>query len=287
MQKAFNLRLAVMAAVSALIFTISTTTASYADLLITPVRVVLEGKDRSAVVTLVNTSDKVRTYRMGWKKMRMSELGQYSDIEGAAADDFEMRAQRMTEMIKFSPRQVTIEPGGRQRIRLSLRRPETLAEGEYRAHMQFERLPEPRELDANNRGVKFDLQINLGFTIPVIFKNGSYEADAKIAEKIEYVPAEPGAKNGPLIRMTLERSGAGSVYGRVLVKSSGGAKKELGVLNNVAIFQEMGKRIIEVPLDVKNPDVHSIRPGSQLRVSFEGDGEFRGRTWDEKVLTLQ
>ena len=52
-----------------------------ADLFISPLRVVFEGRDRSALVTLVNRSNEANTYRIGWADKTMLNDGSYQDIE--------------------------------------------------------------------------------------------------------------------------------------------------------------------------------------------------------------
>ena len=40
-------------------------------------------------------------------------------------------------MLSWSPRQITLQPGTAQVVRLMVRKPEGLAEGEYRSHLDF------------------------------------------------------------------------------------------------------------------------------------------------------
>ena len=107
-----------------------------ASLTISPLRVVFEGRQRSAEVMLLNLSQEENTYRVGWIYNKMDEDGQYERVDQTLTPGYDV-----ADFVLFSPRQVTIPPSGRQKVRLSLRRPPDLPDGEYRAHMIFQKLP--------------------------------------------------------------------------------------------------------------------------------------------------
>ena len=257
-------------------------TEAKADLLVTPVRVAFEGRERQAVVTLINNSTKTNTYRMEWKAFRMGADGKYQDIPEDDKSDFAERARKMAKMVRFSPRQVTIEPGGRQRVRLSLRRTEDLQDGEYRAHLSFSKLPEiPEPTETVVKGAQFKLYVNLSFTIPVIYTHGEKNTDVDISGIALDPPAEHN-RNKLSLNITLDRKGSNSSYGRLHAFWSppGGSERKIGILNNVAVYTERDQRVMTMPLDV---DAVS---GGQIRVVYDGDGEFKGQIWDEKVFPV-
>ena len=107
------------------------------DLLISPVRVVLEGRQRSAELTLVNRGEETMTYRVEFENRRMLEDGRFeSALEAREGELF------ADSMIRYAPRRITLEPGSPQTIRVLLRKPSDLAEGEYRSHLLFRAVPE-------------------------------------------------------------------------------------------------------------------------------------------------
>ena len=108
------------------------------DLLVAPTRVVFEARRRSAEVTLVNIGTDTATYRISFVHQRMKPDGSLEAVDTpgpgeAFADD----------LVRFSPRQVTLEPRVAQTVRMQLRIPAGLTAGEYRSHLLFRAIPPP------------------------------------------------------------------------------------------------------------------------------------------------
>ena len=110
------------------------------SLLVTPTRIVFEQRDRSAQVTLVNQSDQTSNFRISFIRQNMTEDGEFLPVPEGQDGMFS------DSMIRYSPRQVSLPPGQSQVIRLALRRPADLADGEYRSHMLFQALPDPERV---------------------------------------------------------------------------------------------------------------------------------------------
>lgn len=253
-----------------------------ADLLITPLRAVFEGRERSQIITLINTSDKTHTYRMGWQLLKMQESGSYEVVE--TFTDSEGQDLSAVKMLRFSPRQVTIDPQGRQRIRLSLRRSGELQDGEYRAHLTFTRLAKDTPLDTSQfpeRGQSVILQTNLAFSIPIIVRQGKAIPSVAI-ESPEFFPAQ-GKDPRPRLSVRLKLSSNFSSFGRLRAywQKPRGGEEEIGVLNNVSVFPEIEKRSAFIPLTKTN------FASGRVRVVYEGLEEYAGVVFDEQVFNLQ
>ena len=102
-----------------------------ANLLINPTRVSLAHGERSTEITLINTSQVTNTYRMEWVEKQAKQGGGYDDL----TDEQAARFPTSSQMIRFSPRQVTLAPNERQTVRIAVRRPSDLAEGEYHTNV--------------------------------------------------------------------------------------------------------------------------------------------------------
>lgn len=247
-----------------------------ANLLITPTRAVFDERTRSTVFTLMNTTTKPMTYRVLWEEKRQRDIGGYIDLETV-----DQANHPASSMLRQSPRQVTIAPGKFQKVRVSLRRPSNLKPGEYRSHLLFKSIPglvSPTE-DGTQRGQVMQLNANLSFSVPVMVR---YQADNVAAKIADIRLAKDPKEENPQLKVRIKREGAISTYGRLVVymKRPNSSKSEkIGMLNNVAIFRELNEREMTVELQVLN-----IPKGAVIGVSYEGDDEFEGTTWDQKAI---
>ena len=257
---------------------------AFADLMIAPLRIVFQDRSRSAEVTVINTSKRTNTYRIGWKMSVMDENGQYRDVEFDDKTPYSLPA-----MVAFSPRQVKIEPGDRQRVRLSLRRPADLPPGEYRAHLVFTRLPpeggrKNNELAEGAKGVHLQMNVLLNYSIPVIVRNGADPKDTKIELSDPVFTGIRDKIGREKMGLTIARTaGSYSSFGRIRVYArmpGEEEEREVGVLNNVALWPENTRRRIEVPLAAVVPAGHKVR------VVYEGQKEYTNMIWDEEVYSV-
>lgn len=249
------------------------------DMLISPTRAALDGDNRSATLTLRNTGDGPRSYRLEWEDRRMSAEGTYSKIE----EDEEWRSA--SGMIRHSPRQITVGPGENQTVRLSYRPPADLAPGEYRSHLRLQVIPdvsEPAgvtEVDVDAEGIGVRLFMQMSYTLPVVVRHEVEPPDVRISS-VEVLPPEEGKSRR--LAVTLEREGEASSYGNVVVEMQRDANSPVETIGNrgeVAVFHEMNQRVVRVPLRDA-----AIPAGAWIRVAYEGQHEYSGTLWDERVF---
>jgi len=186
------------------------------NLTVTPTRVVFEGRDRSAVISLVNSGVDTALYRVSVINMRMSESGQFERIDS----DERLPGERFAdELFRYAPRQVELAPGGTQNIRLLLRKPAGLAEGEYRSHLLIQTIPrkgagQSVEATTNGEGVSIDLLVIPGVSLPVIVRHGTLEATGGISD-MHLLPN--GQTDGqPALGFRINRSGSRSLFGDLI-----------------------------------------------------------------------
>src|SRR3989338_4393378 len=89
--------------------------ATYADILLMPPFVTFKDRERMQDIMVLNTAKKTGTYRMSWVHNRQNPDGSYTAQATPVDPVFDPQT-----MIVFSPKQVTLPPGERQRIRMSL-----------------------------------------------------------------------------------------------------------------------------------------------------------------------
>lgn len=220
------------------------------QLMITPTRIVFSDKMRSASVTIINNGDSRGTYRISLVNKRMNVDGGFEDVKEAAEGEL-----FSDKMIRFSPRQVVLEPGQTQIVRLGLRKPSDLKNGEYRSHMLFRAIPETtgqsvEALADPSAGVSVSLTAIVGISIPVIVRHGETDAEVTITSA-RYLPRQ-GGQDWPHISLDLNRSGNQSVYGDFLAEfvTSKGERKVISQVNGVAVYLPGTKRHMKLPVKI-------------------------------------
>jgi P pilus assembly chaperone PapD len=225
---------------------------AHAELMLFPKRIVFEDKQRAAQVELVNNGTEPATYRISLKNRRMNESGALSVIDSPGPGD--MFAD---SMLHFSPHEVRLEPGASQTIRVLLRKPEDLAPGEYRSHLQFDKQPEVTAANSiegpkgKSKEIGISLTMLLGASIPVIVRHGEVSATVALSQM-----ELQGAANGQpaLLSVFLERAGNKSVYGdlEVFFTPQGGSEQTLAKANGVAVYVPTPRRRVELPLQLEH-----------------------------------
>ena len=213
------------------------------DLLVAPTRILIDGA-RGTEVILNNIGAAPATYRISLELRRMTAEGQLEDVDPAKANATEAAA---LAMISYAPRRVTLPPNQPQSIRIGIRPPEGLPDGEYRAHMLFRAIPAPKPVvpDAGpKQGVSIALTPIYGVTIPIIVRRGSLTAAAAISD----AKVEPAKEEGMQLSFALSRMGTRSTYGRIRVTKPG-LPKPLIEARGIAIYAETKERRVIFPID--------------------------------------
>lgn len=248
-----------------------------AQLLISPLRVTFEGRDRSATVIVTNQSDEAATYRMEWQEKRATPDGQYVDV---AEPTPEMPIS--SRYIRFSPRQVTLGPGEQQQVRLALRRPADLPPGEYRSHLAFVVIDERQRRAARQSsadGAAIQVFMNLGFAIPIIVRHGNGRPGVSLAG----AELNVDELNRLGLKVQLKQEGSFSTYGRLRVywrQNQNAQETEIGLLQNVAVYPDVDSRVATVLLNQQQ-----LPPGI-LRIAFLGADEYAGRAWIDQSFQI-
>ena len=213
------------------------------DLLIAPTRVIISQGGSSEII-LSNIGSEPATYRISAELRRMTEDGDFSDVPEGEATPAELAA---LQMITYAPRRITLLPGQPQSVRISIRPPEGLPDGEYRVHLNFRAVPPALKPEAGTgpaAGVSIKLTPVYGITIPVFVRRGRLDASATLANA--HLVTEP---RGSYVELDLTRSGQRSVYGEFTGKSARG--ETLFNLRGIAAYPEITHRKVQVPLNAE------------------------------------
>jgi hypothetical protein len=258
-----------------------------AQLLLSPTRVVFEGTMRAAQVDVVNTTTQRAVYRLSLVNRRMTERG-----ENVAADPPLPGERPLGDMVRFSPRQLVLEPGASQVVRLSLRKPEGLQPGEYRSHLHIERVADGSDTTsvetvagaAASQSLQIRLTALVGAMIPVIVRDGPPAVTLAVRD-IQVAPAS--GSEPPALSFTLAREGNRSVYGDVIVThlaSAGGSGVEVARLSGIAVY--VPNPILRLRVALQPPPGVTLDRG-RLRVAFLLKPEEGARALAEAELELR
>jgi P pilus assembly chaperone PapD len=217
----------------------STAQAGPGDLLIAPTRVVLTS-NRGTEVILNNIGTETATYRISLEIRRMDADGSIDLIEPGKTSEAE---KQTLSMISYAPRRVTLPPNQPQSVRIGVRPPVGLADGEYRVHMLFRAIPDAKPVTATpSTGVSVQLTPIYGVTIPIIVRRGALQATAAMSDvKIAQT------KEGPQLSLKLARSGSRSTYGNIRVLKAGQARPVMEVVG-IGVYPEINARSVELDI---------------------------------------
>lgn len=253
-----------------------------AELMLHPTRIVFDKNTRAAQIELINNGNKPASYRISLVNRRMTEAGQFEAAES------EQDGERFADaMLRYSPRQVTLQPGTAQTVRIMLRKPAELAEGEYRSHLQFDKLPDVEgKASIENRGagatgIGVVMNALVGAAVPVIVRHGAHGANVKLAG---LALGQDDARHAQ-IALQFEREGNSSVYGDVSVTFTpkNGKPQSVGRVNGIAVYTPNRIRKTTLPLQV--PDGMTLAGGT-LEVSYRDRPEAGGKLLAQASLNL-
>ncbi len=254
---------------------------AFADIMISPIYVIFDGRTRAADVTVLNTTNTPNVYRLEWSVTRQREDGSYEKIDTLPEGMIDPRT-----FVRFSPRQFTLLPQTRQLVRIQLQKPADLPDGEYRLHLNFKRLPNTEGLQSGENqgpGIQMELRVTLGISMPIVVRHGAYSAKSKIADAkfVNRVNTTTKKEFPPELMVRVNRTGLHGTYGRLRVFwTNGGSEKLVGTLNNFSIYADNPSRVGYVRLSEQK-----ITSG-KLRIVYEGDGPQRGDIFAERLIQI-
>ncbi len=252
------------------------------NLVVHPVRLLIEKDQRSAQVDISNTGDQPATYRITLENKRMDELGKFTLVTVPEAGEL-----FASDMVQFSPRQVELAPGTGQTVRISIRRPANLAPGEYRSHMSFTRIADANttsvEQSAKTKSGEIGIVLTalVGISIPLIVRQGDVSATLSLSS----LKLQPESKTEPpTLSLKIERKGNRSIYGDIFVNLiTPKGEKKIGTATGVAVYSPNTSRTVKVAL---RPEAGTDFSKQKLRVLFQEQEQSGGTLKAEADLQM-
>lgn len=255
---------------------------AFADLMLHPTRIVFDKNARAAQVQLINNGSKPASYRISLVNRRMTETGQMEPADTA------MEGERFADpMLHYSPRQVTLQPGTAQTVRIMLRKPAGLAEGEYRSHLLFDKLPDVEgSASIENRGggdgqVGVVIRALVGAAMPVIVRHGNVSANVSL----DGLAFQKDAAGFPKLTLRLQREGSSSVYGDLSVTFTprGGKPQSVAQIAGISVLTPNRVRQVTLPLQVP---AGVALAGGAIEVVYSDRPEAGGRLLAQASLLM-
>jgi P pilus assembly chaperone PapD len=240
------------------------------QLMVSPTRIVFEGNEKTKQINLINNGSETGRFRISFVRKSMNSSGKIEVI-----DDKEP-GMYSDEMVRFSPRQVTLEPGQSQTVRLMLRKKSNMADGEYRSHMMFQSLPDSAATDVEQltskktEGVSIQMIPVVGIAIPVIVRQG--KLNVKVSLSDFEIEQSNTVKAQSELSLKINRQGDRSAYGdfRVDFTPKGAEPVVIGQVNGVAVYTSTESRMLKIKLQL--PDDFKLSNG-ELHVTYKLPGE--------------
>lgn len=242
-----------------------------ADLLLHPTRLVFSDVKaaQTALIDIANTGLQTETYRLRLINKRMNEHGQLINADQPIGNE-----RFANQLIHFSPRQITLAPYVSQTVRVGIRKPENLAEGEYRSHLLFERVADNTDqsdiamlvqpqVQQTQKNVQINVQALVSASIPVFIYQGTADVKAEISDLAISFNQNLGKK----LTFKLARHGNRSIHGTLVLKfiSDAGAIIELERKSDIAVYYPNPYRLLHFELTDRNPG------SGKLQVSYLSD----------------
>ena len=261
------------------------------DVNLYPRRVVLNGRDRIATVGLYNRMAAPGEYEISIVDMVMTPDGAIHPVDNLPPGVSVERLQSASAMLRWSPRRVSLPGSEAQTVRIMARPPEGLPDGEYRAHFMAVSVPAVADegfsveqavgaAPSAAEGIGVTIRPRFGISIPVILRVGETTLQAGLTD----LALEQGP-DGPLIALTITRSGTRSAYGDLMVTMPG-SSEPVAFSRGIGVYPEVDSRQVRLSL---NPafDRALLRPGTVLSVTYTDDDFAPGQVLARQDFTVR
>lgn len=218
-----------------------------ANISIYPFSVYFEEDTRKRVqsVRIINSSDKVQTYRVNLVDFDQDEKGKLTEVSESLTS--------AKPYVSWSPRQFTLNPKEVQTINVARRGLAKAKDGEYVSHLKISEVnlgaPKLDSNDANSDTISMKIDVLFAVTIPVTVEKG----DGLVAKTSLIDWKKVGNDK---LNITLKREGNKSSRLNVYVLDE--KNQELGKIKGVKIYMTTETLNIDIPLNKNLNNVNAL-----------------------------
>ena len=218
---------------------------AWANVSLSDYRLVFEPRERLKQLYVFNNTNEDQTYRLSWVEMTMDQAGQQSEIVAP-----QRPLNSAAKMLRLSPRQISIPPGGSQTVKILARRPANPEFGEYRSHLKLQQLRQAQgaedltqALTGHSDKVSVGMSVTAAIVIPVFMRQQPSTGTELSIEKLEMGTGDTGR----VLAIDLGRSGHTSEYADIDVYA-GTSEEPLAIARGVGIYFPNEMRHFSLPL---------------------------------------
>jgi hypothetical protein len=227
-----------------------------AQVSVSPTFVLFDDEAATKAISVENTSPRKLVVRISLVDLRMLPGGKMVHADTSVADE-----HFADGMVRYSPRELVLEPGRSEVVRFQVPPCVNRPAGEFRTHVLVQQVPDVSALAvspfAPTDGVSVDAQAVFGVAIPIIIRQGALLA----AVRITGARLENLLDGAPSLALSIERSGARSVRGALSILLDG---DEIDRYEGVAIYAPATRRDLSLLL----PTSQHPLAGHKLEMRF-------------------
>ncbi len=212
---------------------------------------------RTANINLVNRGTARGAYRISVVDSEMTETGTVYTL-----NDGKRTAHSLQDFIRYSPRRTEMGERDNQNIRILVRPPKDLPDGEYFSHLKVlmtsdnveEDNKSQEKEDLDDKGFRLELKQRSAVAIPIIYQHGKTSVSVELAN-VNFDKKEKS------LAIDMFRKGNISTMGDLLVDylAPSGETIRVSVHPGKAIYSNINKRIFKEPLRApKGVDITGI-----------------------------
>lgn len=257
--------------------------AQTAGLMLFPTRFVLDASEKTVSVDVVNKGDATGSYRIELIDMKMPEDAAIRQLEAGESDPYSLK-----KFTRISPRRTVLKPDDVQKVRILIRRPKDLPDGEYRSHLKVtltENNLDNVEEQKPKANVAIQIKSRLAFTIPIIVRQGETFYRVGIEEADLFYGDMDASKEAPMLNILFGHEGNRSSIGDIKVThiDPRGVNTVVNFHPGVAIYRGADRRRIKVPLTL--PEGVNLGAG-KLHITYTEREDEGGNLIAEKTVEL-
>ena len=217
---------------------------------------------KSGSLTLLHKGDHTAKYRISIVFFKLGADGKYEQAKDPLAE-----VQTLAPHLKYSPREITLQPDVKQVVRVMVKPPGDMLQGDYRAHLHFETEDDDVSMGNSNLADDSKLQLNLkarvAVAIPIIYRHGSPSPSGSLTfSKFKLLQQEDQSLT---FQVDSKKEGNSFFYGelRVTLTNADGKTAELTPFKGVSIYN--ANQTLRFPI---KSDETWIQTATQAKIDF-------------------